>query len=120
MRSDRAWTYILADRRDGMLFTGATPDLVRRVAMHRQGIASHFTRRHKVTRLVWYEPHSSLTQASLRRDIIRHCRRRWKLNLVDASNPEWLDLFDLLSMLPDIPQLPSPMPGPRPCCAATS
>lgn len=120
MRSDRAWTYILADRRDGILFTGATPDLVRRVAMHRQGIASHFTRRYQVTRLVWYERHPGLTQASLRRDIIRHCRRRWKLNLIDAINPEWLDLFDILSLLPEIPQLPSPMPGPLPCSAATS
>ena len=43
MHNDRAWTYILADQRDGMLFTGATPDLVRRVAMHRQGIAAQHT-----------------------------------------------------------------------------
>lgn len=106
MQNDRAWTYILANQRDGILFAGATPDLMRRVAMHRQGVASHFTRRHKVTRLVWYEPQASLTQASLRRDIIRHCRRRWKLNLIDASNPEWLDLFEIIMQLPFIPLLP--------------
>ena len=106
MQNNRAWTYILANERDGILFTGATPDLIRRVAMHRQGIASHFTRRHQVTRLVWYEPHANLTQASLRRDLIRHCRRRWKLNLIDTSNPEWLDLFDVVLQLPTIPLLP--------------
>ena len=106
MQNDKAWTYILASERDGILFAGATPDLLRRVAMHRHGIASHFTRRHQVTRLVWYEPHIDLTQASLRRDLIRHCRRRWKLNLIDTSNPEWLDLFDILVQLPLIPRLP--------------
>ncbi len=111
MQNDRAWTYILASERDGILFAGATPDLVRRIALHRQGIASHFTRRHQVTRLVWYEPHTSLIQASLRRDLIRHCRRRWKFNLIDTANPEWLDLFDVLMQLPFIPLLPQASTG---------
>jgi putative endonuclease len=119
MQQDRAWTYMLADQRDGKLFAGATPDLLRRVAMHRQGIASHFTRRHNITRLVWYERHVNLTQATLRRDMIRHCRRRWKLNLVDTSNPEWLDLFDVIALLPAIPGLPRSIAPHQPCCAAT-
>ena len=105
MQQVGGWTYMLASGRDGMLYTGATPDLLRRVAMHRQGLASHFTRKHAVTRLVWYEPHPRLENAAMRADLIRHCRRQWKLDLVARTNPDWLDLFDVIGQLPDVPLL---------------
>ena len=105
MRQDKGWTYILANGREGMLYTGATPDLVRRIWMHREGIASHFTRRHHVTRLVWYEPHLSLGEAAHRREQIRYRRRQWKMDLISAANPEWLDLFDILTIMRGVPHL---------------
>ena len=114
MRHDTAWTYILANGREGMLYAGATPDLVRRIWMHREGIASHFTRRHKVTRLVWYEAHPGLAEATHRREQIRYRRRQWKLDLVSGANPEWMDLFDLLTIMRAVPRLrpgEAPEPG---------
>ncbi len=35
MQTIGGWTYILASEREGALYTSATPDLVRRVQMHR-------------------------------------------------------------------------------------
>jgi putative endonuclease len=103
MQQIGGWTYILASEREGLLYTGATPDLVRRVQMHRQGQASHYTRKHGVTRLVWYEPHPRLENAALRSNLIRHCRRKWKIALVTCANPEWLDLFEIMMMVPGVP-----------------
>ena len=103
MQTIGGWTYILASEREGALYTGATPDLVRRVQMHRQGLASHYTRKQGITRLVWYEPHPRLEGAALRSDLIRHCRRQWKIDLVTRANPEWLDLFEVMQMVPGLP-----------------
>ena len=97
------WTYMLASRRNGTLYTGATSDLFRHVSLHRAGTASHFTRRHEVTSLVWYEPHCHIQLAMRRRDLISRWRRRWKLNLIERSNPEWIDLYCVIEALPQVP-----------------
>jgi tetratricopeptide (TPR) repeat protein len=47
--------YLLASGRNGTLYCGVTSDLVQRVWEHREHLASGFTDRYDVTRLVWYE-----------------------------------------------------------------
>ena len=49
------YVYILANRIGGTLYIGVTNDLIRRVAEHQLKIADSFTRRHEVTRLVYFE-----------------------------------------------------------------
>lgn len=41
------FVYILASKRDGILYVGVTNDVSRRVFEHKQGIASEFTRKYK-------------------------------------------------------------------------
>jgi putative endonuclease len=94
---------MLASKRNGMLYAGFTPDLMRRVFMHKKGIASHFTRKHMVTSLVWYEPHNDLHSAATRCDQIKHNRRQWKLRLIESANPEWIDLYHIIEALPQMP-----------------
>jgi putative endonuclease len=103
MQNQTGWTYMLASGRAGKLYTGATPDLMRRVFMHKRGIASHFTRKYAVTDLVWYEQHAHLQEAFLRCEQIRHARRRWKMQLIDNANPEWIDLYRIMELLPGVP-----------------
>lgn len=97
------WTYILASGKNGTLYCGVTSDLLRRVWMHKEGIASHFTRKHLVTSLVWYEPHQRIEAASQRSDLIRHRSRQWKLNFIGETNPEWVDLYYIAIALPQVP-----------------
>ena len=88
------FVYILASRRNGTLYTGVTNDLVRRVSEHRQDIMPGFTTKYGVKSLVWYETHNDVDAAITREKRIKRWRREWKLALIEAENPQWLDLYD--------------------------
>ena len=47
--------------------------------------------------LVWYEPHDMVIEAIRREKAIKKYPRRWKLNLIEAMNPDWADLFETLN-----------------------
>ena len=49
------YVYILASRIGGTLYIGVTNDLIRRVGEHKLKIAEGFTKRHDVSRLVYFE-----------------------------------------------------------------
>ena len=43
--------------------------------------------------LVWYEIHETMESAIVREKTIKEWKRKWKLNLIERSNPEWRDLY---------------------------
>ena len=89
--------YLLASRRNGTLYVGVTSDLVKRVWEHKENLADGFTKRYGVHTLVWYEPHESMEAAIQREKAIKEWKRRWKLELIEKTNPQWRDLYaDLL------------------------
>jgi putative endonuclease len=83
--------YIMASRRNGTLYTGYTDDLARRVFEH-QSRERGFTARYGCTMLVWHEEHETRESAWKRERQIKEWRRVWKLQLIEASNPDWRDL----------------------------
>ena len=85
--------YIMASRKHGTLYIGVTSDLVNRVAQHREGMIDGFTRRYGVKRLVWFERHDGIVDAIRRETSLKKYRREWKINLIEADNPNWDDLF---------------------------
>ena len=78
----------------GVTNTGVTNDLIRRAFEHREGIVSGFTKRYRLTRLVYFERHETITAAIQREHNMKHWPRRWKVRLVLDANPEWRDLYD--------------------------
>lgn len=92
-----SYIYILASDRNGTLYVGVTNDLSRRIWEHREMLASGFTRKYGVTRLVWYEVHDEIGAAIRREKLIKRWRRAWKLELIEAMNPQWLDLYETLN-----------------------
>ena len=52
-----------------------------------------FTRRYRLHRLVWHEEHDTIIGAIAREKALKFYPRDWKLNLIDAMNPAWDDLF---------------------------
>jgi putative endonuclease len=86
--------YILASRRNGTLYIGVTNDLATRISAHRAGTGSIFTRRYGVTMLVLVENFGDVREAIAREKALKKWRREWKVRLIEASNPEWTDLFD--------------------------
>lgn len=94
MRS--AWLYMMTNRPNGTLYVGVTNDIVRRAKEHRDGLVGGFTKRYGLKRLVYAEPHETITAAIQREKTIKHWPRAWKLNPIHSVNPDWDDLFDSL------------------------
>jgi putative endonuclease len=90
------YVYILASKPYGTLYIGVTNNLARRVYEHRKGTASQFTKRYGVTRLVWFEAHETVPHAIQRETSLKRWKRDWKIDLVNALNPEWRDLYETL------------------------
>jgi len=91
-------TYILASARNGTLYIGVTSDLVGRMSLHIQNLLSGFTARYRVHYLVYYEMHATIEAAIAREKQLKKWNRQWKIRLIEAANPEWLDLFDRASV----------------------
>ena len=85
--------YILASKRNGTLYIGVTSDLVRRVWEHKNNMVKGFTERYKIHRLVWYESHVEMESAIVREKRLKKWKREWKLEMIEAFNPEWEDLY---------------------------
>ena len=86
--------YLLASQRNGTLYLGVTSDLVGRVRQHRQGATPGFATRYGVHRLVWFEEHPRIVDAIAREKQLKKWRRAWKLELIEAANPGWVDLYE--------------------------
>jgi putative endonuclease len=89
--------YILASRRNGTLYVGVTSDLIKRVWQHKNDLVEGFTKQYGVHVLVWYEPHETMESAIKREKAIKKWNRRWKLKLIEQSNPLWRDLYKVLN-----------------------
>jgi putative endonuclease len=89
--------YIMANSERGTLYIGVTGDLKRRVWEHREGVVEGFTERYGLSRLVWFEHHPDFPTAIAREKQLKKWNRAWKLELIEAHNPAWRDLWnDLL------------------------
>ncbi|MCR9078262.1 MAG: GIY-YIG nuclease family protein [Hyphomonadaceae bacterium] len=91
-RFDFIATYIMANRKNGAIYTGSASDLPARVGQHKQGIGSKFTKKYGCTRLVWFEQFEAMEFAVRREKQIKRWPRQWKINLIEEFNPVWLDL----------------------------
>ena len=94
MSDSRGYVYMLCNKRYGTLYVGVTSDLVKRVWEHKQHVVPGFTTKYAVDRLVWFENHESIEEAITREKQIKEWRRGWKVNLIQAMNPEWRDLYE--------------------------
>jgi putative endonuclease len=89
-----ACVYILASKRNGVLYIGVTSDLEGRLAQHDQGLIEGFTKHYGVKLLVYYEFHENMVNAIRREKQLKEWQRAWKVRLIENMNPEWINLFD--------------------------
>lgn len=85
--------YILASERNGTLYTGVTSDLQRRIGQHRMDESGGFTAKYRVKSLVWFEMHTSMTEAIYREKQLKRWNPAWKLALIEKTNRTWRDLY---------------------------
>jgi putative endonuclease len=90
------FVHILASARNGTLYVGVTSDLLKRVWEHKNDVVEGFTKRYMVHKLVWFEKHETMESAIAREKAIKEWKRKWKLELIEEQNPEWVDLYNRL------------------------
>lgn len=93
----QGWVYILTNRRNGTLHIGVTSNLPQRIEQHREGLVGGFAKKYGLKMIVWYEHFDNLHDARHREVQMKEWRRAWKIEVIEAMNPEWRDLYsDLL------------------------
>lgn len=93
------FVYILASDRKGTLYVGVTNDLPRRVNEHRASVVEGFTKKYGVHKLVHIEQTEDIEVAIHREKQLKRWRRKWKLELIEGSNPQWDDLAEVMDSL---------------------
>jgi putative endonuclease len=83
--------YFMAGK-SGVLYIGFTGNLAKRVFQHKEKLTPGFTQKYNVTKLVWFEPHSTARSAISREKEIKRWNRAKKIALIESLNPQWNDL----------------------------
>jgi len=87
------FVYILASKKDGVLYIGMTGNLIERVYAHRNKLVNGFTQKYYVSKLVYYEVANGLEPALEREKNLKKWKRSWKIELIEKENPTWEDLY---------------------------
>lgn len=87
------FVYMLTNERNGVLYIGVTSSLPQRIWQHKEKLVKGFTERHGLNQLVWFEPLESAVAAIAREKQLKRWRREWKIELIEAQNPYWRDLY---------------------------
>ena len=85
------YVYIMASL-SRRLYVGTTNDLRRRVWQHKTSVVPGFTRKYRVTNLVYFECTSDPNTAIAREKQLKRWTRRRKYRLIEAHNAGWVDL----------------------------
>ena len=88
------YVYIVASKRNGVLYVGVTSNLQKRIYEHKNNLAEGFTKKYYVHHLVHFEETTDVHVALEREKHIKAWKREWKVRLIERQNPLWKDLYD--------------------------
>jgi len=84
----------MANKPYGTLYLGVTSNLVQRAYHHRNGLMDGFSKKYDCKMLVWYQLYDDLQEARATELRMKKWNRNWKIDLVNAFNPHWDDLYE--------------------------
>ena len=85
--------YILASKANGTLYIGVTSNLPQRLWQHKNELADGFSKKYRVHSLVYFEQCNDMYAAICRERQLKRWNRAWKIQLIEAENPSWKDLY---------------------------
>lgn len=88
--------YMIASKKEGVIYIGVTSDLIKRIYQHRNNILKGFSSQYHVHKLVWYEIHSTMENAITREKKMKKWKRELKIKLIEKENSNWSDLYETL------------------------
>ena len=77
---------------DNVLYIGVTNDLQRRIYEHKNKLVKGFSEKYNLSKLVYYESTANVESAIGGEKQLKNWRRQWKLDLIIAENPRFVDL----------------------------
>ncbi|MFD1094840.1 GIY-YIG nuclease family protein [Salegentibacter chungangensis] len=89
-----SYVYILTNKLRESLYIGVTSDLKQRVLKHKQNKGSFFSRKNRLSVLLYFEKFPEAHQAIGRKKILKNWHEEWKWNLIKSQNPNYKDLFE--------------------------
>ncbi len=90
--------YILTNIHNQVLYTGVTSDLVKRISEHRDSrYENSFTAAYNVHKLVYFQNFLTIEEAIAEEKRIKGGSRAKKIKLIEEHNPEWKDLWEVIS-----------------------
>jgi putative endonuclease len=84
------FVYMMTNRKDGVLYTGITNDITRRVYEHKKKLIPGFTNRYNLTKLVFVEETCDVNASKQ----IKGWLRKKKIGLIELQNPDWKDMSE--------------------------
>ena len=87
------YVYILASKKDGVLYIGVTGNLRRRIYEHKEGLIKGFSKKYNVNKLVYFEEYKDINYAIQREKRMKKWNRAWKIRLMEEFNKDWKDLY---------------------------
>lgn len=88
------FVYILFSKRNGTLYVGVSSYLVKRIWEHKNHVIKGFTDKYNVDKLGYFEIYNDPISAINREKQLKSGNRKYKLDLIEINNPEWIDLYD--------------------------
>ena len=88
------YVYITTNRKNGVLYTGVTDDIERRVQEHKQKLIPGFASKYNCVRLVYYDSTNDVVSAIEAEKRIKGWLRKKKIALIESENPAWKDLSE--------------------------
>jgi len=88
------YVYILTNRKQGVLYTGVTNNLERRMYEHKNKLIPGFASKYNLKKLVYFEETIDVNAAITREKQIKGWLRKKKVALIESMNPDWKDLTE--------------------------
>lgn len=95
---EKAYVYIVTNKRRGTLYIGVTTNLSQRAYHHKTEQVEGFTKRYRLKNLVYVEAHEEIKYAIQREKRLKEWQRQWKIELIEKENPEWEDLYERINI----------------------
>ena len=89
-----SYIYIMSNKSNSTIYIGVTSDLIKRVYEHKNKLLDGFTKKYNTSKLVYYEVYCDINDAIKREKQLKTFKRKWKNELIEKDNKDWVDLYD--------------------------
>ncbi|WP_445453353.1 GIY-YIG nuclease family protein [Flavobacterium sp. 25HG05S-40] len=83
----------MSNKPQGVIYVGVTDNLMERVKEHKLKVyPNSFTAKYNCDKLMYFEEWENGLDATKRERQLKKWKRDWKVTLIDAMNPTWMDV----------------------------